>query len=292
MYQFNYVKAKSLQEAVKLLAKNAEAKLLAGGMTLLPTLKQRLARPTHLIDIAGLPELRKIEVKGGKLVIGAGTRHHDVATSPVVKKAIPALANLASAIGDPQVRNRGTLAGSLVHADPAAVGIRARAFERRLVDGLDVVFRDLGDKAIGECLEAIKISGAGEHAAARNESPVEENTIELPGPVCPEFVGGFGGGQTCGNPDEDVFGPLFDGLAGEVLDVVFLAIDAGGELVSAEVIGVAGKRTGVHTGGKSAVEFIIDGRPLFADTLDRLSFVREHFVQHHGRCSLFSLDNR
>ncbi len=120
MYQFNYVKAKSLQEAVKLLAGHAEAKLLAGGMTLLPTLKQRLARPTHLVDIAGLPELRKIEVKAGKLIIGAGARHHDVATSAVVKKAIPAIAGLASGIGDPQVRNRGTIGGSVANNDPAA----------------------------------------------------------------------------------------------------------------------------------------------------------------------------
>ena len=120
MYQFNYVKARSLQEAVKLLAGNAEAKLLAGGMTLLPTLKQRLAKPTHLVDIAQLAELRGIAVKGGKLVIGAGAKHHEVATSAVVKKAVPALAGLASAIGDPQVRNQGTIGGSVANNDPAA----------------------------------------------------------------------------------------------------------------------------------------------------------------------------
>jgi carbon-monoxide dehydrogenase medium subunit len=120
MYQFNYLKAKSLQDAVKLLARHAEAKLLAGGMTLLPTLKQRLARPTHLVDIADLPGLRKIEVKGGRLVIGAGATHHAVATSPVVKKAIPAISGLAAGIGDPQVRNRGTIGGSVANNDPAA----------------------------------------------------------------------------------------------------------------------------------------------------------------------------
>lgn len=120
MYQFNYVKAKSLQEAAKLLAGNAEAKLLAGGMTLLPTLKQRLARPSHLVDIAGLPELRKIVAKGGRLVIGAGAKHAEIAASPVVKKAMPALAALAAAIGDPQVRNRGTIGGSVANNDPAA----------------------------------------------------------------------------------------------------------------------------------------------------------------------------
>ena len=120
MYQFNYIKAKSLAEAGRLLAKHGEAKLVAGGMTLIPTLKQRLARPSHLVDVAQLPELQGIKAKGGKLEIGAATRHHQVATSAVVKKAIPALAQLASVIGDPQVRNRGTIGGSIANNDPAA----------------------------------------------------------------------------------------------------------------------------------------------------------------------------
>lgn len=120
MYALNYVKAKSVKEAAQLLAANPEAKLLAGGMTLIPTLKQRLARPTHLVDIGGLPELRGIALKAGKLAIGAATPHCEVASSAVVKKAIPALASLASVIGDPQVRNQGTLGGSVANNDPAA----------------------------------------------------------------------------------------------------------------------------------------------------------------------------
>ena len=120
MYALNYVKAKSVKEAAAYLAKNPEAKLLAGGMTLIPTLKARLAHPTHVVDIAGLPELRGIAVRGGKLAIGAGSKHHDVATSSVVRKAIPALAGLAAEIGDPQVRNRGTLGGALANNAPAA----------------------------------------------------------------------------------------------------------------------------------------------------------------------------
>lgn len=120
MYAFNYVKARSLKEAVDLLAKNAEARLLAGGMTLIPTLKARLARPTHLIDIGGLAELTGVKQEGGKLVIAAGTTHHEVATSRTVKETIPALAMLAGVIGDPQVRNRGTIGGSVANNDPAA----------------------------------------------------------------------------------------------------------------------------------------------------------------------------
>lgn len=120
MYALNYVKVRSLSEAAKLLASNPEAKLLAGGMTLVPTLKQRLAQPSHLVDISALPELRGITAKGGTLTIGAGSKHHEVATSAVVKKAIPALAALAGLIGDPQVRNLGTIGGSVANNDPAA----------------------------------------------------------------------------------------------------------------------------------------------------------------------------
>ena len=120
MYSLSYVKAKSVKEAVAFLARNPEAKLMSGGMTLIPTLKQRLAKPTHVVDIARLAELRGIAVKGGKLTVGAATRHQEVASSAVVKKAIPAVAYTASLIGDPQVRNRGTIGGSLANNDPAA----------------------------------------------------------------------------------------------------------------------------------------------------------------------------
>jgi carbon-monoxide dehydrogenase medium subunit len=120
MFEFNYLKAKSLSEAAAFIAANPEAKLLAGGMTLIPTLKQRLARPSHLVDIAGLPELHGVEVKDGKLSLGAATMHHEIAVSAAVRQAIPALAYLANQIGDPQVRNRGTLGGSVANNDPAA----------------------------------------------------------------------------------------------------------------------------------------------------------------------------
>jgi aerobic carbon-monoxide dehydrogenase medium subunit len=120
MYALSYVKAKSVKEAADFLAANPEAKLLSGGMTIIPTLKQRLAKPSHLVDIGHLQELRGIEVKGGKVVVGAGTTHFDVASSAALAKAIPALAELAGVIGDPQVRNMGTMGGSVANNDPAA----------------------------------------------------------------------------------------------------------------------------------------------------------------------------
>lgn len=120
MFSFEYVRAQSLAEAKAFLAANPEAKPLSGGMTLVPTLKQRLAQPSHLVDLTGLPELQGISVKGNDLVVGAATRHAEVAASEVVRKAIPALAALAGQIGDPQVRNMGTIGGSLANNDPAA----------------------------------------------------------------------------------------------------------------------------------------------------------------------------
>jgi carbon-monoxide dehydrogenase medium subunit len=119
MYTFAYNSPSSVSDAVAQLA-TEDSKLLAGGMTLLPTMKQRLAAPSALIDLGHVAELVGISHDGNTIVIGAMTRHADVATSPVVKSAIPSLAALAGGIGDPAVRNRGTIGGSLANNDPAA----------------------------------------------------------------------------------------------------------------------------------------------------------------------------
>jgi aerobic carbon-monoxide dehydrogenase medium subunit len=120
MYEFNYHRPASLDEIANLLAANEEAKLVAGGMTLVPTLKLRLAKPSDLVDLAAITALRGITDAGDALVIGAMTRHAEVNRSPVVKAGIPALAALAGMIGDPAVRNRGTIGGSIANNDPAA----------------------------------------------------------------------------------------------------------------------------------------------------------------------------
>jgi carbon-monoxide dehydrogenase medium subunit len=118
---FEYSRATSLDDALaKLRAANGEGKLLAGGHSLVPLMKLRLSEPKTLIDIARIPGLSGIRAKDDKIEIGAGTVHHDVATSTLLRAACPVLAETAAEIGDPQVRNRGTLGGSLAHADPAA----------------------------------------------------------------------------------------------------------------------------------------------------------------------------
>jgi aerobic carbon-monoxide dehydrogenase medium subunit len=118
MYSFEYSKPASLKEAEG--AVGEDAVLLAGGMTLIPTLKQRLASPDQLIDLGGIGDLVGINVSGGTVTIGAMTTHAAVAASKEVANAIPALAALAGKIGDPAVRNRGTIGGSIANNDPAA----------------------------------------------------------------------------------------------------------------------------------------------------------------------------
>jgi aerobic carbon-monoxide dehydrogenase medium subunit len=120
MYDFSYVKASSVAQAAEVLADDEDAVLLAGGQTLIPTLKQRLARPSALIDISRIEDLRGIRWSGDRVTVGALTRHVEVATSDVVRARIPGLAELARLIGDPHVRHRGTIGGSIANNDPAA----------------------------------------------------------------------------------------------------------------------------------------------------------------------------
>jgi carbon-monoxide dehydrogenase medium subunit len=118
---FDYVRASSVDEALALLAEHGdEAKLIAGGHSLLPMIKLRLAFPSVLIDVGRLPDASYIRLEGDVVAIGALTRHSAVATSPILAAEAPLIARAAALVGDPQVRHRGTIGGSLAHADPAA----------------------------------------------------------------------------------------------------------------------------------------------------------------------------
>ena len=120
MYQFEYHRPKTVEEVTALLARCESPKILAGGMTLLATMKQRLAAPSDLIDLQDIPGISGISADAKNVTIGAMTRHADVASSKEVARAIPALAYLAGRIGDPLVRHRGTIGGSIANNDPAA----------------------------------------------------------------------------------------------------------------------------------------------------------------------------
>ncbi|WP_426957446.1 FAD binding domain-containing protein [Muricoccus radiodurans] len=119
MYDFAFQKPSSVAEAVKLLA-GEDARPISGGQTLLPALKHRLDKPATLVDLSGIAELRGIKREGDRLVIGAMTKHVQVQNDPAIKAAIPALSRMAGLVGDTQVRNRGTMGGSLANNDPAA----------------------------------------------------------------------------------------------------------------------------------------------------------------------------
>lgn len=117
---FTYHRASSLAEALQMLQQNPDAKLLAGGHSLIPAMKLRLATPPALIDISRLPELRGIRREGNTLIIGAATTYYEIESSNLVRQSIPALPEAIEQIGDPMVRAKGTIGGSLAHADPAA----------------------------------------------------------------------------------------------------------------------------------------------------------------------------
>jgi aerobic carbon-monoxide dehydrogenase medium subunit len=120
MYDFAYHKPSSVADAVKLLSADPDARPISGGQTLLPALKHRLNRPTSLVDLSGITELKGIRREGDKIIVGALTKHVEVENNPDVKSAIPALAWMAGHLGDVQVRNRGTMGGSVANNDPAA----------------------------------------------------------------------------------------------------------------------------------------------------------------------------
>jgi carbon-monoxide dehydrogenase medium subunit len=118
---FDYSAPSTIDEAVRLLSEHGDnAKLLAGGHSLLPLMKLRFAQPSHVVDLRRIPSLRGIRREGTTIVIGAMTTYHELGASPDVRDAAPIVADAASEIGDPQVRNRGTIGGSLAHADPNA----------------------------------------------------------------------------------------------------------------------------------------------------------------------------
>ena len=156
MYEFAYNRPTSLDEALKGLAADGEAKPLAGGMTLLPTIKQRLAKPSALYDLSGIAALAYIKKTGDGLEIGAMTRHVDVARSADVQQVIPALAQLAGGIGDPQVRNRGTMGGSVANSDPAAdypagvLGLGATVVTNKREIKADDFFTGMFSTALGD----------------------------------------------------------------------------------------------------------------------------------------------
>ena len=196
MYAFEYLRAGSLAEAGSLLAANPEAKLLAGGQTFIPTLKARLAQPSHVIDLARIADLKGISVAGGNVTVGAMTRHVEVANSAEIKGAIPALAALALEIGDQQVRNRGTRGGSVANNDPAAdypsavLGLNATIITTRREIAADDYFQGMFATALeeGEIIKAIRFPAPKRAAYSKFHHPA--SGYAMAGAFVAETAGG------------------------------------------------------------------------------------------------------
>ena len=185
MYEFNYHRPGTLESAAEALAAAEDGQVLAGGQTLIPTLKQRLASPSDLVDLGSIAGLDGMHLEGDAIVVGAMTRHADVASSPVVSGAIPALAALADGIGDPQVRNSGTIGGSIANADPAAdypaavVGLRAEVRTNRRTIAGDDFFTGLFETALedGEIIVSVCFPVPRRAAYAKFPNPASRYAV-------------------------------------------------------------------------------------------------------------------
>jgi aerobic carbon-monoxide dehydrogenase medium subunit len=185
MYDFNYHRPASVADAAKAVQAAPEGKLVAGGMTLIPTLKQRLAKPSDLVDLGRIAELKGIKRDGNSIMIGAMTKHVEVATSDVVKGAIPALASLAEHIGDPAVRNRGTIGGSIANNDPAAdypsavMALGATVITNKRKIAADAFFTGMFETALepGEIITAVQFPIPEKAAYAKFPNPASRYAI-------------------------------------------------------------------------------------------------------------------
>lgn len=179
MYDFEYHRPASLDDAIKALNGADDGKLISGGMTLLPTMKQRLASPSDLIDLGAIAALKGIKVDGSTVRIGAMTVHYDVHASAEVKKAIPALSVLAGGIGDPMVRHRGTIGGSIANSDPSAdypaavMGLGATITTNKRDIAADSFFKGLFETALepGEVITAVTFPIAKRAGYAKFRQP-------------------------------------------------------------------------------------------------------------------------
>jgi len=163
MYEFKYHRPTTVRQAANLLAKHSEAKLLAGGHSLIPVMKLRLAKPSDLVDLSQIEGLNTIELKGRSIVIGAMAKHGEVANSKVVQEALPVLAEVPGSIGDPAVRHRGTCGGSIANSDPAAdypssvLALNATIITNKRKIAADDFFKGLFETALepGEIITAV-----------------------------------------------------------------------------------------------------------------------------------------
>ncbi len=206
MYQFNYHKPTSLADAAALFKGAEDGLYLSGGQTLIPTLKQRLAAPSDVIDLSAIDELQGIEVTDGMVKVGAFTRHAEVAGSSAVQSTLPVLAHLAGLIGDAQVRNLGTMGGSVANSDPAAdypaavIGLGATVVTDSRSIAADDYFKDLFETALepGEILTRIEFPVPDRAAYRKFPNPASRYAVA--GVLVADFGGRIRVGVTGAGP--------------------------------------------------------------------------------------------
>ena len=179
MYETSYHRASSVDDAVAKLGGADDGKLLSGGMTLLPTMKARLAAPSDLVDLTHIADMSGISVSGGTIRIGAATTHSEVANNAELRAACPAICDLASHIGDPAVRHRGTIGGSIANNDPAAdypagmMALNAQIVTNSRSIAADDFFTGMFETALGddEVVVAVEFSAPEKAAYAKFPNP-------------------------------------------------------------------------------------------------------------------------
>ncbi|HLM38302.1 MAG TPA: xanthine dehydrogenase family protein subunit M [Microvirga sp.] len=185
MYAFEYHRPTSVREAAALAGKAEDIKFLAGGHTLLPTMKMRLAAPANLVDLGQIAELRGIERSGDAITIGAMTKHAEVASSTEVREAIPALAEMAELIGDPHVRHRGTIGGSIANNDPSAdypaacLALGATIVTNKRKIAADSFFQGIFTTALeeGEIITSVSFQVPSQAAYAKFRNPASRYAL-------------------------------------------------------------------------------------------------------------------
>jgi carbon-monoxide dehydrogenase medium subunit len=217
MYSFELHKADSVANAAALLAKSG-GKPLAGGQSLIAAMKMRLAQPSALVDLSGIAELKGIRRDGDSLVIGAMTRHAEVAASKVVQEAIPALAALAEGVGDRQVRNMGTIGGSLANNDPAAcypaavLGLGATIHTNKRKLAAEEFFKGMYETALADAELIMSVSFPIPKKAAYMKFPQPASRFALVGVFVAQTAGGVRVAVTGAAPSVFRAKPLEDAL--------------------------------------------------------------------------------
>lgn len=226
MYSVNYQRAASVGEAARLAA-GADAKFLSGGMTLIPAMKTRLAAPASVIDVSRIGELKGVTVSGNTVTIGAATTHFDVANDAGLKKAFPAFARLASLIGDPHVRHKGTIGGSIANNDPAAdypaamLALDATIVTNKREIAADAFFTGLFETALddGELVTAVKFAIPEKAGYEKFRNPASRYAIvgvfvaKTAGGVRVAVTGAGDNGVFRSKEIEAALGPTFDASA-------------------------------------------------------------------------------